>query len=274
MNKVLIKYLIIKMCLGYGSSITNEELENLEKLLTDKKILYSLDFDDRFLIKRDNDITATYLLTPTEVDIMRIDEYEYNLLKKFAEGNKFKESLDLCDVNNDDLERARHIAIYLVEELMKIRLNNKVKNYKDMKDYDITKLSNDLVYLFKSFSLWTSYLLTHEDDVGICSQTKSNKANASYKAYSNHLIAMKKCLTIFNKYNRCGKINYCLNFANNTYYGMPSFKQDMLFLYTKDFNSEPIYIPSFSIASLELQAFKYREVMAAESKIKELIKEK
>ena len=65
----------------------------------------------------------------------------------------------------------------------------------------------------------------------------------SYKTYFNNVFVTKNIKELIFKYTNDNSLKYLVDFGNAKYFGMLSYKQDMLVLYNDEETIDPIYIP-------------------------------
>lgn len=269
MDKLILKYLIIKMTLGMGYSIDYKELSNLETYLFNRNIKYKEEYDDRYIDFKDNIFTAKYNLNRDVLDIFTINNKEHDLLKTFIKKNsKVYDYLDY-PINKENLQRCKELIIYLIEVLNNIKLNKKDTLLEELNNYEI---DIKLLPIFTDLSMIISYLLTNDKDLVICNYDISNNKSASYKAYNNYIYIDKSLNKILSKLTKKNKYTIYMNFANNTYYSIPSYKQDMLVV-NKDYSIYgPIYIPRVNNADDKILEYKSKCIKEANDKILRLEK--
>lgn len=232
MKDLILKYLVCKMSLGLGYSISLEELESLKNFLEIKKIKFNKNYNDKYIENNDGVLTAKYNLTRNVLDVFSISKEEYSLLKEFI--NRFVHPLKIEKEDNENIKRCEVILIYLMDALNMIDKNKKVSSFDQMKEYEIDK---KFVYLFDNMTKKVSYLLSRDEELSI------SNVLFSYRRFCNYALIDRNLNKALTKYTKDNKYKFKLEF-DSPYFNMSHNNVDMLIVGGKDsiYGGGPIYI--------------------------------
>lgn len=242
MKNYIMKYLVLKMCLGYGSTATEEEIDASIEYLKENNIEVDKSYDKEYVVKKDNIYYALYSLgsniqsphnfNPTLVDYMINNHKEENNKK--------------IDLDEDIKTRIENLSIYLIialSEIKKLSNNGRKKKYslEDIESFRI--IDDEYIELFDKLTSSISKIYIEnlnkelEDEVELkIVNVDPRLAYTSYKAFCNFRIIDKECGYVFSKVfkDTCG---FAMVFGTDTYYNMPSITNDFFFI-CKDYNNE------------------------------------
>lgn len=263
MKNALTKYLIIKMILGKSYSASFDEIDSLEKFLRDNGYKIKLEPDNDYIEHKGNYFEANYNLNREVFDINGIKMKEYKLLKSFISKQKEREFI----INDELLNRCKEIYVYLIEMLTCLH-NNPNLLLEELGGVD--RVPGEVKKLFNEFSVRSAYLLENDNELVISNENLDSNMRLSYKTYFNNVFVTKNIKELIFKYTNDNSLKYLVDFGNAKYFGMPSYKQDMLVLYNDEETIDPIYIPRLLAGEDNIVEYKNKRIEEARKNIKRL----
>ena len=259
MNYIM-KYLVVKMCLGYGYSVTKEEIDGFRKYFG-----FSTDncYDTKYIIEKNNTYYSLYTL---DKNIMPLENIEnIGLISEYIINNVSKPILNI-KVDNEMLDRAKYLSIYIINALNGIESNIALE---DMEE----EFTRDYRDIFTNISTIIAKLLTKSKNENLDDNSLLQIINvdptriiSSYKAYCNYRILddnlNNELSTKFDGYG------FAMIFGFYKYYSLPSYESDSCFVVDQKSMYGPIYIPAVKDADPLI----LRTKEEAESEAKKLIK--
>nr|MBP3258847.1 hypothetical protein [Bacilli bacterium] len=259
MRDYIMKYLVVKMYLGYGYSATKEEIDNSIKCLN---INVDDSYDEKYITKKNNIYYALYSL---DKHIISLENIEYfDLISWYITNNI--EKLELTNVDSNNLDRASNIVIYIINALNYIESTNIPLEEIDEVFY------KDYKELFEKLSYNVASLLTLsekdniEDDVlmKVVSADPKN-ITSSYKSYCNYKLIDNNLDNILSRSFKTSL--FAMVFGTNTYYNMSSYEHDYCFVSNEESMYGPIYLTATKHADPIIEECRVSD----ETKAKELI---
>ncbi len=260
MENYIMKYLVVKMYLGYGYSATEEEInESLEYL----GITADKSYDEKHIAKKDNIYYALYSLDKHIIPIESIENF--NSISKYIVGNLDKPLLN-GDVDEDNLSRASNLSIYIINALNNIESTDLL-----LEEFEEKEFYKDYSGLFKKLSYLIANQLvsskTDADDEVILEVVNVNPKTilSSYKAYCNYRIIDDNLDNVLSESFKDYK--FAMVFGTNKYYGMSSYEHD----YCVVVDDKSIYGPIYIIAAKQTDPIIQECRVDDEEEAKELI---
>lgn len=264
MESTLIKYLIIKMISGKGYSASLEEIEKLEKYLRDNGYKIKLEKANNYIKNNGNYLEANYNLNRNIFDINGIKIEEYRLLKSFIEK---LEDVKIDNLSEEMFNRCEEILVYLIEVLTSAYSSPNLL-LEELPTIELVPV--EMKRAFSELSTRSAYLLQYDDELVISNNNLIKNDRLSYRTFFNNKFVTSDIKDIINKYTRDNEIKYIVDFGNAKYFGIPSFKQDMLAVFDNKSVIEPIYIPRISAIDQSISDSQNRKIEEAQENIKRL----
>ena len=254
MSNTILKYLVVKMYFGLGSSDTKCEIHDLCKFLNDKGIETDSYIPEDLIEEVDNIYYATYKIDGEDVGLKDIECFK--LLSEFAVRHLYKEHETDIVVTDSNKARAESLSIYLIaviNYIKKLKLEgvsfdgHVLENF----DEDITEPIEDYSELFSRLSNRIARMLQEFDnseyedlDDLIIGNTVPHREISSYKSYCNfQLINASLDGELSEAFGK--DFSFVLKFGTSSYYSMDSVLQDLILVtnnvHAGDFFG-PIYI--------------------------------
>lgn len=259
MNYIM-KYLVVKMCLGYGYSATKEEIDGFRKYFG-----LSIDncYDTKYIIEKDNTYYSLYTLDKNIMPIENIENIE--LISEYIINNVSKPILNI-EIDNEMFDRAKYLSIYIINAL------NCIESGITLEDIE-EEFTKDYRDIFTNISTIIAKLLTKSKNENLDDNSLLQIVNvdptriiSSYKAYCNYRILDDKLNNELSR--KFGGYGFAMIFGFYKYYSLPSYESDSCFVVDQKSMYGPIYIPAVKDADPLI----LRTKEEAESEAKELIK--
>lgn len=251
------KYLVLKMYLGYGYTASEDEINASISFLKQRNVDVDASFDEEHIVKKDGIYYATYWIDSSNVEVNSI-EYRM-LISNFIRENNNKPSLPVKSISSESVDRACNLTIEFISDLEYL-----TKHPSDVSEDIFEKsahpgieeieepLENKHIKLFSKLSMLIGGLLDQakkdhievEDEVDLkIVNPDPTKVISSYKAYYNFKLIDEELDGAISKV--FGEVyGFALIFGTSSYYGMPSVKSDMYLarVVGSTYQSDPVYL--------------------------------
>jgi len=271
MDNYIMKYLLIKMSIDYGYSATEEEIKASMKYLEKLNVVVDENYNERYVTKKDNTYYALYSIDKTVIKISDIENFD--IISTYIRDYSKKDIFSFENVSEESFKRAKNLTIYLIIVLNFLD-KNLIHDKKDLlEDIDEEeKLSEKYIKLFDKLSLLLAHLLekSKNENIDDIEELKIINVNpieiiSSYKAYYYYKVLEKEFNNIFSTILK-DEYSIVMSFGTNSYYGLPSIKQDLFFAC----NAYDMYGPIYMCVS---KSFAFKDAKRRDEKrVNELIK--
>ena len=275
MDNYIMKYLLIKMSIDYGYSATEEEIKASIRYLEKMNIVVDENYNERYVTKKDNTYYALYSIDKTVIKISDIENFD--IISTYIREYSKKDIFSFENVSEESFKRAKNLTIYLIivlNFLDKNLIHDKKNLLEDIDEEE--KLSEKYIKLFDKLSLLLAQLLEKSkneiiDDIEELKIINVNPIEiiSSYKAYYYYKVLEKEFNNIFSTILK-DEYSIVMSFGTNSYYGLPSIKQDLFFAC----NAYDMYGPIYMCVSKssDFKDAKRRDEKRVNELIKRLIK--